>query len=595
MRDAHYFGVVGRLGPGVTLERVQREMDAIAARLRQAHPDTNRTAGVVVVGLHDETTRAASGLVWGLFAISGGVLLIACANVATLFLASGLERRRDLAIRSALGASRARLAGELSLESLLLALGGGALGVAIAWIAAPAAVRLLPAGLPRTSAPDFDPTAVVLFSCLTATVTALLAGVAPALLAARAAPGSLRDGGRSGPSRATSRVAGAMVTAQLAITLVLVTSTGLLLRAVWELHARDVGIDIERLLAVSVSLPDARSRGRGAALDVARMTERLSSLPGVEAAAAVQTLPLTGPGPSAGLRVAGRSYAPGEAPDVLWTAVTPGYFRTVGLPVLRGREFMPADGEESMSVAVVNEALAALVRPGGNPVGDSIGTGLDGEGARVRIVGVVADAPQDGLGGVPLPQMYRPIAQPSRVGLESMAFVVRTAGDPASLTMAARQAIREVHPGAPVAAVRPLAAVATAGIARERSAAGALAFFGAIALGLAAVGLYGVMARVVADRRRELGVRLALGATPGAVRRLVLGRTIVMAGAGLLIGSAGSLAAARQLETLLHGVSPSDPAVLSAAALVLLATMLAAAYAPARRASRIDPLVVLKE
>jgi predicted permease len=594
MRDAWYFSVVGRLGPGVTIEQAQRELDGIAARLRDEHPATNATAGVALVALHAQVTGSSAQLVWGLFAVSACVLLIACGNVATLLLARGLGRSRDLAIRSALGASRARLVRELSLESLVLAVGGAGLGLAAAWLSGSAIVALLPDGVPRVAAVSIDGTTAA-FSLGAALLTALGCGAAPAVIASRAGFTSLRDG-RSGPSRSSARVAAGLVATQLAVTVVLLSGTGLLLRSVWDLYERDVNIDVDRLLAIDVTIPDARPRGRAAAaLDVERMAERLAVLPGVESAAAVQTLPLAGRGPSATIRVDGRAFAQGEAPDVIWKVVTPSYFRAVGLPVLRGRGFTDADRDGTQPVAVVNAALASLLWPDGDPVGARIGTGLDGDGAPVVIVGVVDDAPQTGLSGDVLPEMYRPLAQPARFGVESMSFVVRAVGDPAGLSAAARQAIREIHPRAPVASVRPLSAVVAAGLGRELTAARGLALFGAIALALAAVGLYGVMSRLVGDRTRELGVRLALGAAPSSVRWLVLRRTLLVSSAGLVIGIAAAVAAARQLGALLHGVSPSDPLVLSAAAAVLLAAALAAGYLPARRASRIDPLIVLRD
>jgi putative ABC transport system permease protein len=595
MRDAWYFRVIGRLRDGVSREQAQGELDAIAARLRAAYPSTNRTAGVNVVALHAQVTGGAARTLWVLFAVAACVLLIACGNVATLLLANALGRSRDLAIRSALGASRWRLVRQLSVESLVLALAGAALGLVFAWVAGPPAAALLPAGVPRTSGVGVDMT-VVLFSLAAAVLTAVACGAAPAVVASRSGFSNLRDGGRIGSSRSGSRFAAALVVGQLATALVLVTGTGLLLRAIWQLHQRDVGIDVERLLAIDVTIPDAQSRGRAAAvIDIERMTERLSSLPGVEAAAAVLTLPLAGRGPSAGFRVAGRVFAPGEAPDVIWKVVTPGYFRAVGLPVVRGRGFVAADHDRSQPVALVNATLAAMLWPDGDPIGARVGTGLDGNGAPVVVVGVVADTPQEGVAGEVLPEMYRPLAQPARFGVASMAFVVRTTGEPVQLSGAARQAIRDVHPQAPVAAVRPLADVVAAGVANELTAARALAVFGGLALVLAAIGLYGVMARVVGDRTRELGVRLALGAGPGSVRWLVLRRTFGVVLMGLALGAACAVVASRQLGALLHGVSPADPFVVSAASLVLLAVALLAGYLPARRASRIDPLVVLRE
>jgi predicted permease len=595
IRDAWYFRVVGRMKPGVTASRAQAEMDAIARRLREAHPTTNRDAGVSIVDLQTQMTRESAPILWVLLGVVGCVLAIACGNVATLLLAAAVGRSRELAIRAALGASPRRLVRQLLVESLVLALAGAAAGLALAWAGRPALAGLLPAGTPRTATIGIDGV-VVLFTLAVALITAAVFGTAPALIASRAGSfTSLRDGGRIGRSRFGSRMASALVGAQLALALALVTGSGLMLRTLWTLSQRDLGIDVERVLAIDVLLPDARSRGRAAAaLDIHRMAERLALLPGVSAAAAVQTLPLAGRGPSAGIRVEGRTFPPNEAPDVVWKTVTPEYFLAVGAQLRRGRAFTSADRDGSPPVAVINERLARLLWPDRDPLGMKIGTGLDGNGAPATIVGVVGDTPQEGIGAEVLPEMYRPLAQPARFGVESMSLVVRTDGDPRSLAAAAREAIREIHPRAPVPAIRPMTVMAHAGISRERTATRALAIFGGLALVLAAIGLYGVMTRLVGDRTRELGVRLALGAAPRNVCWLVLRRTATLAAAGLAAGGVGSVLLSRQLGSLLHGVSPADPLVLSAAAVVLFGTALLASYLPARRASRIDPLIVMK-
>jgi putative ABC transport system permease protein len=473
VRDAWYFRVIGRTRPGVTLAQAQAELDAIAARLREIYPRTNRNAGVNVVDLQTQITGASAPMLWILFGVVTGVLAIACANVATLLLAAAIGRSRELAIRAALGASPHRLVRQLSVESLLLACCGSALGLALAWAGRSAVVALLPVATPRTGSIGVD-LVVVLFTFGLAVLTALAFGAAPALIASRAGSFTgLRDGGGSGVSRSSSRTAAVLVAGQLAIALVLVTGTGLMLRTLWTLQQRDVGIDVERLLAIDVIVPDARSRGRAATvIDVQRMTERLAALPGVTGAAAVGTLPLSSRGPAASLRVQGRTFLPNEAPDVVWKMVTPGYFRTVGAPILRGRAFTDADRDGTEPVAVINATLAARLWPDRDPLGAHIGTGLDGDGAPIVIVGVVNDTPQEGIGAEVLPEMYRPLAQPARFGAEAMSFVVRTDGDPAQLASAARQAIREVHAQAPVAAVRPLTAVAEAGVATETNVAG---------------------------------------------------------------------------------------------------------------------------
>lgn len=594
MRDAWYFRVLGRLRDGVTIQEAQSEMDTIAARLRDAHPATNRNAGVNVVELHAQITGASAPMLWTLLGVVACVLAVACGNVATLLLAAAVGRTGEMRIRVALGASPARLVRQLTIESLALALCGGVLGLALASAGKPALIAMLPAGTPRPDEIGID-LAVIAFTFVVAVFTALGFGLAPALMVSRGDAGSeLRDG-RSGRSRSASRMASVLVAAQLATALVLVTGTGLMLRTLWTLYDRDVAIDVERLLTFNVSLPDARTRGRAAAAaDIQRMTERLAVLPGVTGAAAVQTLPLAARGPSANIRVEGRTFPPNEAPDVVWKTVTPGYFTAVGARLVRGRGFTDADREGAPPVTVINVRLARLLWPDRDPLGTHIGTGLDGDGAPVVVVGIVEDTPQEGLGAEVLPEMYRPVAQPARYGLDAMSFVVRTDGEPTHLVAAARQAIRDVHPQAPVSAMRTMAAVASASISAETTATRALAIFGGLALILAAVGLYGVMSRLVGDRRRELGVRLALGAAPAALRRLVLVHTLKLAAAGILIGAVVSAAASRYLRTWLHGVSAADPFVITGAAAVLMCAALIASYLPARRASRIDPLLVLK-
>ena len=595
MRDAWYLRVIGRLKPSVSRAQAQTELDGIARRLQATYP-ANRTAGVNVVDLHTQVTGASAPMLWILTGVAACVLAVACGNVATLLLAGAIGRGRELMIRAALGASRVRLVRQLTAESLVLAACGGALGLLLATAARPALLAFLPEGMPRTASIAID-SVVVWFSLALAVLTSVVFGVAPSLIASRTGPlTGLRNGSRSAGSRSTTRLASLLVIAQLATVLVLVTGAGLMLRTLWTLHQRDVGIDVERLLAVDVTLPDARSRGRAAAaVDVQRMVERLSALPGVTSAAAVQTLPLAARGPAANIRVQGRSFPPNEAPNVVWKTITPDYFRVVGASILRGRSFTYGDREGTQPVAIINARLAQLLWPVADPIGAHIGTGLDGDGAPIVVVGIVGDTPQEGISAEVLPEMYRPLAQPARFGVDAMSLVVRSEGDPVQLAGAARQAIRDVYRQGPLAAVRPLRAVVDAGLSSELTALWALTLFGCLALVLAAVGLYGVMARLVGDRARELGIRMALGAEPRAVCRHVLGHTIKLSAWGLLAGAGASTVVSRQLGALLHGVSAADPLVFTAAAAVLFAAALAASYLPARRASRIDPLIVLKQ
>ena len=595
VRDARYIAVIGRLKDGVSLQESQAEMDLIARQLRDAYPDWNAETGIRVVDLHEQLTGGAARMLWLLSGIVACVLVIACANVAGLMLTAAVRRGRELAVRVALGASRARLVRQLLVESAMLAVAGTTLGLIAAWTALPALLALMPASTPRLASVTLD-AGVVAFTIGLATLATAAFGTLPAWLASRsAAAAGLRDGARAGASKSSVRTSSVLVVAQLATALVLITGTGLMLRSLWALYQRDTGIDIDRVLTIDVSLPDARSRGRAAAVqDIHRMVERLSVLPGVTAAGAIQALPLSRRGPSANLRVDGRTFARNEAPDISWRTVTPDYFRTMGARLIRGRAFTGADREGAPPVAIVNRTVAALIWPGGDPIGARIGTGLDGDGAPVTVVGVVEDMPQDSLRAVVRPEMFRPLAQPARFPVDGMSLVVRTDGAPDTVGAAARQAIREVHPLAPVAAVRTMSAVAAGGIATERSAMVALATFGGLALVLAAVGLYGVLARMVGDRTRELGIRLALGAQTGHVRWLVVRRTLGLAAVGTVCGAVASASLSTYIRAWLYETPAADPQVFVLSASVLFFVALIASLVPARRAARVDPLLALK-
>ena len=359
VRDARYFRVIGRLRGGVSQAEAQREMDGIAKRLRDAYPDANADTGVNIVGLLDSVTVGSATTLWILLAVVGCLLAIACANVGTLLMAGTLGRVRELQVRAALGASRWRLTRQLFVESLVLATIGASVGIAAAWVCRPALVALLPEGTPRLDTIGID-TGVIAFTVGVAMLTTLAFGSVPALVAARYAGISrLRDGGRSGPSRRTGHLGSVLMAAQLALAVVLVAGTGVMARTLSTIYQRDPGIDIERLLALDVTIPDARSRGRASAADIVRrMVERIATLPGVTGAGAIQALPLMSRGPSANIRLADRVFPPNEAPDIAWRAVTPDYFQAAGMTIVRGRSFTPRDREGAPPVTIINATLA---------------------------------------------------------------------------------------------------------------------------------------------------------------------------------------------------------------------------------------------
>jgi predicted permease len=525
----------------------------------------------------------------------GLILLIAAANVASLLLARCLRRGRELAIRSALGAGRRRLLAQLLAEGLVLAAAGGTLGVALASFASPLLRAALPGDVPAFSQAQVD-LAVLAFTLAVSLGTALFFSLVPAWQLetdpAKALQGA--RGSTSGPRQ--HRLQGLLVASQVALAVVLVTGAGLLLRTLWRLETAASGMEASEVITLRVSLPAARSLPEAQRKAFfAAAVERIGALPGVRSAGAAQTLPFAGRGISAGLRVEGRTFDASEIVDTCWRTVTPGYFRTLGIPLLQGRGFEPGDGGEAPPVALINQRLAEALWPGADPIGQRIGTGMDGDdSALATVVGVVGDAPQEGVAAEVRPEMYRPLAQQTRFAAESMSFAVRAAGRPEPVLASLHEAVRALHPQAPVTEVKRMAELRRATTSRQRGAGAALALFGLLALLLAAVGLYGVLAFVVGERTREFGVRLALGARPADILGQVLGRGAVLVGAGLACGLAGAVVLGRFLASLLYGMTARDPATFAAVVAVLAAVALAAGYLPARRAARVDPALALR-
>lgn len=595
LRDARFLGVLGRLGPRVSLEGARAEMAAIARKLEQQFPEENAQNGVNLAPLRESLvggTRPTLSLMAGAVTL---VLLIAAANVASLLLVRSLRREREIAIRTALGAGRGRLASQLLAEGTVLAAFGAAGGLVVASWGGALLRAALPGDLPSFTASRLD-APVLAFSLLVSVATALAFSLVP-VLHTRLDLGSALHGGRGatlGPRQ--HLLHGILVATELALAVVLVTAAGLLLKSLWRLETAATGVEVSSVVTLRASLPAARAlpeAQRKAFFDA--VVQRVSALRGVEAAGAIQTLPFAGRGISAGLRVEGRAFAIADVVDTCWRAVTPGYFRALGIPVLRGRGFEPADGASAPRVALINARLAKLLWPDSDPIGQHIGTGMDGDDTDyATVVGVVGDAPQEGVAAGIRPEMYRPLLQQSRFAAESMSVAIRVKGDPAPVLASLRDAVRAVNRQAPVTDVKRLEELRRATTARQRGAGAALGLFGSLALLLAAVGLYGLLAFVVGERSREFGVRLALGARPADVVRQVLARALGLVGAGLASGLAIALGFGRVLAGLLHGVTPQDAPTLGAVVLVLGIVALFASYLPARRASRVDPALALR-
>jgi putative ABC transport system permease protein len=594
-----YLTVNARLRPGVTIDQARAELSRVMSSLRQTYPDTHgKPYGVDARRLQDfvvpRRTRTALLVLLGVVSF---VLLIACANVANLTLARAVSREREIALRAALGASRARIVRHLLTESLLLALAGAGLGLALAHLGIKLLTAFAPASVPRLDTVRLDP-AVFGFALGVAALACLLSGLAPALAASKVDLNTaMKDGGRGARSGARhGRLRDALVVAEVALALTLLVAAGLLLRSYRRLLDAPAGFDPEHVLTLEMSLPSRAYDTRDERVNFFReAVGRARNLPGVEVAAAAQSLPLRGPGLTDPVVVEGLPEPPrGAVPFVRQNIVTPDYFRAMGMRLVRGRAFNERETWEAGGAIMINESFARRFFAGDDPLGKRIKLGA--EKPWMTVVGVVGDTLEDGFDGEPIEQMFYPYTNPSdELPLSFLTLVLRTSTDPASLAAAAREEVRRIDPGVPVSRVQTMRAVA------ERSNAGArfnlllTTLFASLALALAAVGIYGVMAYTVVERTHEIGVRMALGARAGDVVVMVVGRGMRLVLFGVAAGVACALALTRVASSLLFGVSATDPLTFACVALLLFVVALAACLVPARRATRVDPLSALRQ
>jgi putative ABC transport system permease protein len=589
-RFQHYLNVVGRLKPGVTLDQARAELAAAAARLVERHPQTNAGWSAAATPLRDEIVGRAGPTLYALIAAANVVLLLAAVNVAGLLLGRAAIRAREIGVRAALGASRLRLARQLLVESLVLALSGGLLGALAARAGVGALAAWGPADIPRLTAVSVD--GVVLLYALGATiVTAVLFGLAPAI---HLVSGSVRDtltpSGRAATGTAQPRVRRFLVAGEVALAFVLVASAGLLLRSFVVLNRADPGFDADGVITASVALPPLRYDQKTGVAFHARLADRVRALPGVRAAGLSSDLPWTGYDENTGFSIAGRSYPRFEGPEARYHFITPGYLQAVGTPLVAGRDIAPGDGPQAPSVVLVNESAAR--RYWSTPEA-AVGARLQLWGAERSVAGVigdVADAPSDDRA---VPAIYFPQAQVWYS--QDMRLVVRTERDPRRLVEPIRRLLAELDPALPLANVASLDAVAGAAFATRRFTLWLVGLFAAAALFLAAIGIYGVMSQAVTERRHEFGLRQALGARPVDILRLVLSSGSVMGVCGLVFGAALVAASTRWVRAFLYHIDPLDPATLGAVALLLAAVTLAGSYVPARRATRVDPATALRD
>ncbi|HYV18804.1 MAG TPA: ABC transporter permease [Verrucomicrobiae bacterium] len=592
-RGGHYLTVMGRLAPGVTAEACEQEMKTLAAQSEKDHPDSNNGWTAKVTPLFEQMVAAVRPALLMLTAAVGFVLLIACANVANLLLARSETRRAELAVRSALGARRGRLVRQLLTESVVLATAGGALGLLMAYWGIDVLRTLRPDGLPRLESIRLDP-GVLLFTAGIAIVTGLVFGTAPAFVASRTRISeTLKEGGRAISPAAGRRLRGVLVSAQVALSLVLLIGAGLQVRSLVRLLHVDPGFDTTNVLSLEVSLPE-RSYPEGPAQVqyFEKAVEAVRALPGVVTAAAVSTVPLTGQQIIFSLEeLEGRPpNAPGDHQSAYWYAVTPDYFATLKLPLKRGRLIEARDTAQAARVMLINESFAKRMFPGEDPIGRHVRIGIDGKVQR-EVVGIVGDVRHDGLDSDVTMQMYEPLAQRP---WDSMNIILRTAVPPASLGSAARQAILGIDREQPVSSAETFDEIVAKSTAQRRFSLLLMTVFAGAALALTAIGLYGVVSYFVSLRTHEIGVRLALGATRREILALVVGQGMRLALAGVGLGLVTAFAGMRLLSSLLFGISATDPLTFIAVATGVAAVTLCASAFPAWRAARVDPSAALR-
>ena len=589
-RGAHTLRAFVRLKPGATAQQAQKELDALAIRLEQEYPRTNQDMRFPLQSLDESVVGPIRPALRVLLATVGVVLLIACVNVANLLIARGAARRDEMAIRAAVGASRARIARQLMTESLLLAVTGGTLGLAIGWWLSTAIVGLAPADTPRLGTAALD-VRVLGFTAFVSLLTGLVFGLLPAwssASAADAARAGSRTTGRGGRARA------ALMIIEIALALILVVGAGLLLRSFIALTGQKIGFDISGLVTGNITLSAARYDDVAARTRVFQeLEERVRALPGVRAVALTTDLPVGGQPIFHNLAFEGRPVAPGTEPEVYYRGISPGYFDALGVSLIKGRAFGRDDRGGSPLVAIVNESFARQYYAGEEIIGRRI-RWASGDGAWITIVGVASDVRALSLDQAEVPAVHVPYAQELMPWRRWMDVAVRVDGSPSGFVKALRAELGAIDQNVPIARVRSMDEVIAASMADRRFNLFLLGGFAVLALALAAAGTYGVMAYAVLQRTRELGVRIALGARPSDVLRLVVGRGLGVACAGIAIGLAGAYALSRVISGMLFQVGPTDFMTFAGSALVLLLAAALASYLPARQAMRIDPLQALR-
>ena len=595
-RNSHYLKVLGRLKPGVTLAQAQAEMSTIATRLQQQYPETNTDLGAVITPLHEQIVGDIKPALLILLGAVGLVLLIACANVANLLLARAAVRQKEIAVRVALGARRRRLIRQFLTESVTLSTLGGLVGLVIAYVGLIVLKSFIPENISQARAISID-YKVLGFTLLVSVATGLVFGLAPAIQAVRFNQiETLKEGGRDAATGGSGkRLRSLLVMAEVAISLVLLIGAGLLINSFLRLRNVDPGFRAENLLTMKIVLPEPKyEKWKTRSTFYSDLIQRVQSLPGVKSAAVTTNLPLYLQGNSISVSIEGKPEPPpGQELIVTTRIISNGYFDTMSIPLLKGRQLTDQDTDKSQNVAVVSETMARRFWPGEEAIGKRISIGrVRSPEDWIQVIGVVKDVRQFELNVDPKPQMYLTYHQFGFFDAQDL--VVKTDVDPASMASAVRNAVWQIDKDQPVSNIRTMETILADSIARQRFSMLLLAIFASVALVLAAVGIYGVMSYSVAQRTHEIGIRMALGAQTATVLKLAIGYGLKLVLAGIAIGLVAAFALTRVMSTLLFGVTATDPTTFALISLLLVAVAAIASYIPARRATRVNPIIALR-
>jgi len=599
-RGIRLLNVVARLKPGISREQAQGELRSIADRLAREYPDSNAGFSVDLTPLREQLIGDVRPTLWILIAAVVAVLLIACVNVAHLLLVRAGAREKEIAVRTALGASSGRLVRQLLTESVLLAVIAGLLGLLVAYWGTWILAKLAPAALPQAGETTLD-WRVLAFTLGVSIVTGLAFGLVPALSSARSNLNLvLRSGGRGGTGggRTRSRVRDVLLVCEVASSAALLIGAGLLIRSLMHLQEVNPGFRPDHVLTMQLSLPSVRYPGLKVALFYEQLLSHVAALPGVQSSGVCRFLPLSGSDASANFQIEGQPrLGAADQPRAKFRTASGGYFAALGIPLIRGRMFDSRDNQHSPKVVLINETAARRYWPNDNPIGKHILSNFD-EDQWSTIIGVVGDVKHAGLDAEPNPENYYHYLQipPEAMNFaeSSMALVIRTSADPAAMTSSVLKELRTLDPSQPVFNVHAMQDVLYGSLAKQRFRTVLIGTFAGLALVLASLGLYGVVAYSVSQRITELGIRVALGARPGSILRLVVFRAAGLAAIGLGIGMAVTLAGSRIISRFLFGISPADPVTLVTASLVILLVALTASWVPALRAAHVDPATALR-